>query len=241
MRNFPFGLITLVVISILIYFGIAHRALDRLRLSDRGALAVIAAIIVGSFFDLPVSSRVTINLGGVVAVGLAVYVWLAAGTAFEKIRSAIAAVITGLSLFLAGRYLGAEPERIFIDPIYIYPLVAGIVGYLAGRSRRGAFFAAVMGVFALDLGQLYYLLSTGNRGIVHVGGAGAFDSLILAGILAVLLAELIGETRERMQGGPQTEGRPEELVENLREPEPEPARKPVDREGDSGERGGNDE
>lgn len=239
MRNFPFGLITLVVISILIYFGIAHRVLDRLRLSDRGALAVIAAIIVGSFFDLPLTTRVTINLGGVVAIGLAIYVWLAAGTAFEKMRSAIAAVITGLTLFLAGRYLGAEPERIFIDTIYIYPLVAGIVGYLAGRSRRGAFFAAVMGVFALDLGQLYYLLSTGIRGVVHVGGAGAFDSLILAGILAVLLAELIGETRERIQGGPQTEGRPEELVENLREPEP--ARKPVDKETSDDERSGNDE
>lgn len=239
MRNFPFGLITLVVISILIYFGVAHRALDRLRLSDRGALAVIAAIIVGSFFDIPLTSRVTINLGGVVAVGLAIYVWLAAGTAFEKMRSAIAAVITGLALFLAGRYLGAEPERIFIDPIYIYPLVAGIVGYLAGRSRRGAFFAAVMGVFALDLGQLYYLTSTGARGIVHVGGAGAFDSLILAGILAVLLAELIGETRERLQGGPQTEGRPEELVKNLHEPEP--ARKPVDKKESHDERSGDDE
>ena len=41
---------------------------------------------------------------------------------------------------------------------------------------------------------------------MHIGGAGAFDSLILAGILAVLLAELVGETRERLQGGPKSEG-----------------------------------
>lgn len=228
MRNFPFGLITLVVISILIYFGIAHRALDRLRLSDRGALAIIVAIIIGSFIDVPVTPRITINLGGSIAIGLAIWLWLGAGTAYEKMRSAIAAVITGLTLFLAGRYLGAEPEAIFIDTIYIYPLIAGVVGYLAGRSRRGAFFAAVMGVFALDVGQLFYLTRTGLRGVVHVGGAGAFDSLILAGILAVLLAELIGETRERLQGGPRTEGRPEELVRNLREPEP--AAKPMHEE-----------
>jgi hypothetical protein len=134
--------------------------------------------------------------------------------------------------------LGAEPEQIFIDPIYIYPLVAGIVGYLAGRSRRGAFFAAVMGVLALDIGQLYYLITTGVRGSVAIGGAGAFDSLVLAGILALLLAEVIGETLERVQGGPQTEGRPEELIRNLREPVPEPARKPVS---DDGERGEEDE
>lgn len=225
MRNFPIGLISLVVVSILIYFGVAHRVLDKLRMNDKSALAVIAAIIIGSFIDVPLGSRVTINLGGFIAVILAVYVWLGAGTTYEKVRSIIAAVVTGLALFIAGRYLGAEPEQIFIDPIYIYPLVAGVVGYLAGRSRRGAFFAAVMGVLSLDVAQYVYLMRSGLAGTVHVGGAGAFDSLILSGILAVLLAELIGESLERIQGGPKTEDRPPELIKNLREPEP--AQKPL--------------
>lgn len=220
MANFPFGLIALVAVSILIYFGTAHRVLDRLRLSDKAALAVIAAIIVGSFVDIPFSARVSVNLGGIIAVGLAVYVLLGAGTNYEKIRAVVAAAVTGLILFLAARFLGAEPEEIFIDPIYIYPLAAGIVGYIAGRSRRGAFFAAVIGVLALDVSQYVYLVRSGVRGTVNIGGAGAFDSLILAGILAVLLAEVIGESVERVQGGPETEGRPEELLKNLREPEP---------------------
>lgn len=232
MTNFPFGLIALVAVSILIYFGVAHRVLDRLRLSDKAALVIIAAIILGSFIDLPISSRITINLGGIIAVGLAFYILFNAGTTYEKVRAIIAAVITGLVLFLAGRFLGAEPEQIFIDPIYIYPITAGIVGYLAGRSRRGAFFAAVLGVLALDVGQYIYLVTNGVRGTVVVGGAGAFDSLILAGILAVLLAELIGETLERLTGGPKTEDRPDELIKNLQEPEPLPAHKPlIDKEG----------
>ncbi len=226
-----------MVVSILIYFGVAHRVLDRLRLSDKAALAVIAAIIVGSFIDIPITSRITINLGGIIAVGLAVYILIGAGTALEKIRAIIAAAVTALVLFLAGRFLGAQPEQIFIDPIYIYPLTAGIVGYLAGRSRRGAFFAAVFGVLALDVGQYIYLVTNNVRGTVAIGGAGAFDSLILAGLLAVLLAELIGETLERIQGGPETEGRPEELIRNLQEPEP--AHKPLDDE--QGERGEGDE
>ncbi len=225
MLNFPIGLISLVLVSILIYFGVAHRVLDKLRMNDKAALAVIAAIIIGSFIDIPIGTRVTLNLGGSIAVILALYIWLGAGTSWEKIRSLIAAIVTGLALYLAARYLGAEPENIFIDAIYIYPLIAGIVGYLAGRSRRGAFFAAVMGVLSLDVAQYIYLMRTGLRGTVHIGGAGAFDSLILAGILAVLLAELIGESLERIQGGPQTEGRPRELIENLRKPEP--ARKPL--------------
>lgn len=238
MLNFPVGLISLVIVSILIYFGIAHRVLDKMRLSDKAALAVIAAIIVGSFIDVPLGSRVTINIGGSIAIILAIYVWLGAGTAWEKVRSLIAAIVTGLALYLAARYLGAEPEDIFIDTIYIYPLIAGIVGYLAGRSRRGAFFAAVMGVLSLDIAQYIYLIRTGLRGTVHVGGAGAFDSLILAGILAVLLAELIGESLERMQGGPKTEGRPPELIENLREPNP--AQKPLREEDSRDERGDSD-
>lgn len=240
MANFPFGMIALIVVSILIYFGLAHRVLDRMRLNDRSALIIIAAIIIGSFIDVPITPRITINLGGIITVGVAVYVLLGAGTTWEKVRALIAAAVTGLVLFIAARYLGAEPEQIFIDPIYIYPLVAGIVGYLAGRSRRGAFFAAVIGVLALDVGQYIYLIRTGVRGVVHVGGAGAFDSLVLAGILAVLLAEFVGESLERIQGGPRTEGRPEDLVKNLREPEPEPARKPLE-EQNEGERGGDNE
>lgn len=225
MANFPFGLIALLVVSILIYFGVAHRALDRLRMTDRAALGVIAAIIIGSFIEIPVSSRVTINLGGVITVGIAIWLWLSAGTAFEKTRSAIAAVVTALVLFIGARFLGAEPETVFVDPLYIYPLVAGIVGYLAGRSRRGAFFAAVMGVLALDIGQYIYLVRGGIRGTVHLGGAGAFDSLVLAGIVAILLAELIGESLERIAGGPSSDDKDPALLENLREPEP--ARKPV--------------
>lgn len=224
MANLPLGLIALLVVSILIYFGVAHRVLDRLHLTDRAALGFIAAIVVGSFIDIPITSRVTINIGGVIAIGLAIYVLFKAGTAYEKFRAVIAAIVTALALFLAARYLGAEPETIFIDTIYIYPLVAGLVGYLAGRSRRGAFFAAVMGVLATDVAHYVYLVRTGVRGTVALGGAGAFDSLILAGLLAVLLAEIVGETRERLAGGPKTEGRPEELVQQLREPEP--ARKP---------------
>lgn len=63
MLQYPLGLLTLLAVSILIYFGVGHRVLDRLRLTDRAALGVIAAIIVGSFIDIPVTSRLTINLG----------------------------------------------------------------------------------------------------------------------------------------------------------------------------------
>ena len=88
-----------------------------------------------------------------------------AGTAFEKMRSAIAAVVTALVLIHWGpSFWGPSRKTFLLTPIYLYPLIAGIVGYLAGRSRRGAFFAAVTAVLALDIGQLVYLLQSGVRG-----------------------------------------------------------------------------
>ena len=116
MTAFPLGTITLVVVSILIYFGVAHRVLDRLRLSDKAALGVIVAIIVGSFIDVPISSRITINLGGIIPVILAIYLLARAGTGVEWLRAILAGAVTAVTLFLAGRVMGAEPENIFIDP-----------------------------------------------------------------------------------------------------------------------------
>lgn len=234
MARFPLGMLTLLIVSVLIYFGIGQRVLDRLRLSDRAALGIIAAIVVGSFFDIPISSRLSINVGGVIPIILAVWVLAGAGRTIEWVRAILAAVVTGLILYFAGRVLGADPEEIFIDPIYIYPIVAGIVGYIAVRSRRGAFFAAVMGVFSLDVGHYIWLVRTGTPGLVDLGGGGAFDALILSGFLAVLLAEGIGEILERLQGGPKVDDRPEELVKNLREPQTEAARKPLDEDREEG-------
>lgn len=230
MLRFPAGTVVLLIVSVLIYFGLAHRMLDKMRMNDRTALVLVLAILVGSFIDIPIGSLVTVNLGGIVAVGVAIYVLVGAGTGKEKIRALIAAVVTALALYLGGRLLGAEPENMLIDPVYFYPLIAGIVGYLAGRSRRGAFFSAVTGVFILDVVQFFYLMRTGVPGRVHLGGGGAFDSLVMSGILAVLLAEVIGETRERLQGGPKTEGKDPSLIKNLREPEP--VAKPMPERGD---------
>lgn len=230
MPRFPIGMLALLIISILVYFGLAHRVLDRMRLSDKGALGVIAAMVVGSFITLPLGARASINVGGgLVPIGLAVYVLSRAGTTKEWVRALIAAAVTGVVVYFTGRFLSAEPEGIFIDPLYIYPLVGGLVAYLVGRSRRTAFIAATLGVLLLDIGQYIYLLATGLPGRVAIGGAGAFDSIVLAGLVAVLLAEIVGEARERIQGGPAREGRPEKLTDRLKgfRLSPEPGRKPL--------------
>lgn len=217
--RFPLGLLALIVISILVYFGLAQRVLDRLRLSDKGALGIIALMIVGSFINIPIMRgdiTASINVGGaLVPIGLCIYLLVKAGTTKEKVRSIIASIIVGVAVYFASRLLPNEPETMLIDPMYIYPVIGGLLAYLAGRSRRGAFIAGTLGIILMDIGHFIWLARRGLPGSVIVGGGGIFDSIVLSGLIAVLLAELIGETRERLQGGPESEGRPKELVDGL--------------------------
>jgi len=228
MTTLPIGIIVLLVVSALIFFGLAQRVLDRMRLSDRAALAIIVLLIVGSFIDIPLSRGrfdVSVNVGGaLVPLGVAVYLLYKAGTAKEWGRALISAVITGAVIFGVGNLMGrgdVEPGGRFfgyLDSLWVYPIIGGLVAYLAGRSRRSAFIAATLGLVLVDVAYLVWLAYTGApAGTVAIGGAGAFDGIVLAGIVAVLLAEVIGETRERLQGGP-SDDHPRELLAGLRKP-----------------------
>ncbi|NLJ76620.1 MAG: DUF1614 domain-containing protein [Peptococcaceae bacterium] len=226
------GIIVLIAISILIYLGLAHRVLDRMRLSDRGALLVIGLIILGGFINIPLPFlpfNTSLNVGGaLIPVGLAIYLLVRAGTRKEWVRALVGTVATAAIVYVVGSLINSgstmEPAGrwAIIDAIYLYPLVGGIVAYLFGRSRRGAFISATLGVLLVDVFQFAWLINQGAPAsyTMMIGGAGAFDAIVLAGIFAVILAELVGESLERISGGPKVEGRPPELVKGLKKPEP---------------------
>lgn len=214
----PIGMIALLVIGVLIYFGVAQRILDRMRLTDKQALFFIVAIGVGSFIDIPISQapiEVSINVGGAVLPALlAIWLIFKADETAERVRAMFAALLVAASIALGSRYLPYEPENMFLDPKFIYGTVAGLIAYLAGRSRRSAFIGAVLGVVLSDVVHYLTLRGMGIAGRTDIGGAGAFDVVMIAGVVAVMVAELIGETREKIQGGPELgKNRPEGLYE----------------------------
>jgi len=152
----PVGSITLVVVAVLIYFGVLQRVLDRLGLTDRGALLWIAAIVIGGYIDIPLvrgDQELTINVGGgVVPLALGAYIFWHADTARERGRAALAVAVTTGAMYALGSILPREPtETAFMDPLYIFAVVAGIVAYLLGRSRRSAFVAGILGIVFLDV------------------------------------------------------------------------------------------
>ena len=204
--NFPIGMIALLVIGVLIYFGVAQRLLDRMRLNDRQAVIFIILMIMGSFLEFPLFQggriQVSVNVGGAVLPFL-LSVWLifTSDRGIEKIRAICASIMVALFIFLGSKYFPFEPETMFMDPKIIYGVGAGLIAYLIGRSRRSAFIGGVLGVILSDVVHLITLLRNNIVGTSALGGAGAFDVTIIAGLIAVMTAELVGETREKLQGG----------------------------------------
>ena len=160
----PLGLTLLIAATILVFFGVGQRLLDRMRLSDKAAVLFMIAIFIGSLIpDIPLGRDIFINIGGaIVPLILVIYLFAKAGTGIEKLRAGIAAVLSGLGVYLAGRYMPSEPETIMIDPNYVNGIIAGIIAYLFGRSRRSSFIAGVLGVILADLAQGIENILRGN-------------------------------------------------------------------------------
>ena len=197
------GMILLIVTAILILLGVGQRLLDRLRLNDKLALLFIALIIgLGFVPDIRVSDVFSFNIGGaVVPLALCIYLWIRADTGWEKIRSIIASLVTGAAIFAIGFLMPDEPESIPVDPLIVYGIAAGLIAYIFGRSRRCAFIAGVVGMMISNTINAVYVWSKGIDQEFVLGGAGAFDGIVIAGLLAVLLAEILGEIIERIKRG----------------------------------------
>ena len=201
------GMILLVVIALLILFGVLQRVLDRMALTDRQALAVVAAIFIGGWLPDLQLGNVTLNIGGALIPLIAcVYLFFHAGTGKEKARCLAASAIAAVAIYLIGRLFPADPTRMPFDPMWLYGLAGGAVAWLLGRSRRSAFIAGVLGVILCDVAVGLMNWANGIDQTIRLGSAGALDAIVLSGVIAVLLCELFGEMIERMATGKAREG-----------------------------------
>ncbi|MDR3086063.1 MAG: DUF1614 domain-containing protein [Christensenellaceae bacterium] len=213
------GMILLVAAAVLVLFGVGQRVLDRMRLNDRQALLFIALIFIGGWIpSIPFGPNVAVNIGGaLIPFGLCVYLFFKADTAWERWRAVLGSLLSATAVFLIGRFFPNEPEAMPFDPKYLYGIAAGLIAYIMGRSRIASFISGVMGVLLADIAQAIWNQAHGIPVNLNLGGAGAMDTVILSGFLAVILAEVIGETLERFTGAKRNvrvSGGHAEIVEN---------------------------
>ena len=204
------GSIALIVLLALLFFtylGLLERVLERMRLNRLQALVILLMLVLGGGLPaVPLAAGLEVNIGGMlIPVGICIYLLLKAETAWEKNRALLASLATAAITATAERILPLEPGFLFfdVDALYFPPLVAGLIAYLLGRSRRASFIAGVFGVLLLDVIAWLENVMRGFADItVQLGGGGVFGGAVMAGLLAVLLAEIIGEIRERIWSGP---------------------------------------
>lgn len=207
------GMILLTATAILVFFGAAQRVLDKLRMTDRTALLLIALMFFGTLIPNIVIGSASISIGGaVIPAGICIYLLIRAGTAKERLRSIIGSVITAGVIYAFSALMPDEPEAIVIDPLYLCGLVGGLVAYLLGRSRRGAFICGVFGVLLADIAVSVVNRLNGIQQQLVLGGAGVFDTVIISGLLGVILSELVGELIERFVRG--NEQPAERMIQN---------------------------
>lgn len=200
------AIIFLLAVLILAYLGLLERVLERMHLNRTQALVILLALVLGS--GLPPISLVAglkINVGGMlIPAGVCVYLLVKADTAVEKGRVLLATLITTGIMASVERLLPLERGALFfdLDALYFPAIVAGLTAYLLGRSRRASFIAGILSILLLDLIAWIENTIRGLAGAaVELGGGGVFGGAVLAGFFAVLLAEVVGEIRERIWRG----------------------------------------
>ena len=196
------GLILLSAVSALVLLGVAQRVLDRMQLTDRAALLIAAALFVGGLIPSLRLGPVRLNLGGAaVPLGVCVYLLIRTDTKKELFRALLGSVLTAAAIFALGRLLPDEPEKMWIEPQYLYGVAGGLIAYLLGRSRRAAFICGVLGTVLADILSALLAWRAGISQTLSLGEGGALDTIVISGLLAVLLAEFLGEAIERISRG----------------------------------------
>jgi uncharacterized membrane protein len=217
----------LLVLVTLLEIGILNSAYRRLGLPPRAAMLVLLASLVGSYLNIPVArlpeahvvarafvdafgmpylvpqvvdwpgTIVAVNVGGaLIPALLSIYLVVANRLYFEAaVATAIVAVVVHL--------LATPIQGVGISvPIFWPPVLAAVTALVLSRRYAAplAYVAGSIGVLTgADLANLDKLQNLGAP-VASIGGAGTFDGVFLAGVVAVLLSG-IGR-RRAVSGAP---------------------------------------
>lgn len=193
------GMMLLTIAAVLVFCGLLQRVLDRMYLTDRQALLIIGAMLLGTLLPDVSIGPISVNLGGaVIPLAVCGYLFFKADEAVERWRSIIGTLLTAGAVYVLSALLPAEAEVLPLDPMWLYGLCGGVIAWLFGRSRRAAFICGVAGVILADAASALVAGMQGYQTTLVLGGAGIADATVISGVSAVFLCELIGETVERI-------------------------------------------
>jgi uncharacterized membrane protein len=223
----PFFLILVglfVILLVLIQLGALSYAYTRLGISPRGALVLLFASLIGSYFNIPVwdlpeqqsvsgeeieffgihysvpvlvqwpGTLIAVNVGGAVIPTIMSIYLLIRNTLW--LQGAIATAAVAAVCYSLSQPV---PGLGIAEPVFVPAVTTAVVAIVLSRE-----YAAPLAYISGSLGTLIGadLLNLGNiRGlgapVASIGGAGTFDGIFLIGIVAVLVASLVPGPRPR--------------------------------------------
>ena len=188
----------LTILILLIMFGAGQRILDQMRLNDKQALLTLLAICIGLLIPpIYIGKYFCFSIGGFLVPAIVCIYMLVSSGRRDRLRALIgtflvAGIIYGLEWLMPAK----TPEDIVIDPMFVYGIVAGIIAYTLGRSRRNALVCSVFGVSLAMIIQFVINLSSGALTVLGLGVGGSFGTMIISSIIAVGLCEFLGRAFE---------------------------------------------
>lgn len=190
--------IILSIIILLVMFGVGQRILDSLRLSDRSALLILFSICIGLIIPpIWIGEYFCFSIGGfLIPLALSVYLLISCGWSRDLVRSIVGTVIVAGLVYALEWVLPANPEEMIIDNMYVYGVVAGVVAYVLGRSRRNAFISCLFGLTLASVVQWIINFATGTPSILGLGVGGAFGTYIVSIVISVAISEFLGRAFE---------------------------------------------
>lgn len=195
----PAGSMILTIAAILVFCGFLQRVLDRMYLTDRQALVITGAILLGTFIPDVSLGVVRIGIGGaIIPLTVCIYLFIKADEAVERLHAVAGTIITAVSVYAVSNLLPAEAETLPLDPMWLYGLCGGVIAWLLGRSRRNAFICGMAGVILADMASGIIARVQGYQVEIVLGGGGIADAAVISGVTGVLLCELMGELIERL-------------------------------------------
>ena len=192
------SLIIISTIILLIMFGAGQRILDSLRLNDKEALIILILICIGILIPpIWIGKYFCFSIGGfLIPLGLSIYLLISCGWSRDLLRSFFGTIIVAALIYGLEWLLPADPEEVLIDNMYIYGIVAGVVAYALGRSRRNAFISCLFGITLAQLVQWIINFAAKTPNILGLGVGGAFGAYVVAIVISVAVSEFLGRCFE---------------------------------------------
>ena len=193
--------VSLVIVSVLILlvmFGVGQRILDSLRLSDKEALIILILVCIGLIIPpIWIGEYFCFSIGGfLIPLALSIYLLISCGWSRDLLRVFVGTILVAGIIYALEWILPANPENVIIDNTYVYGVVAGVIAYILGRSRRNAFVSCLFGISVAQLVQWIVNWCLNTPTILGLGVGGAFGTYIVAIIISVAVSEFLGRCFE---------------------------------------------